>query len=163
LQDYAGTVFLVSHDRTFLDNVVTSMIAYEGDGKWQEYEGGYEDYTVQKKRFDEFTQAKNVSSVNKTLSKEDKKVESKHEIKPSVTKSKLSNKEKAELDKLPNQIEQLEKRQLVLSEQLANPEIYKGEAHLIVTLKNELTQVEEQMTCSMKRWEELLEKDSDLS
>ena len=163
LQDYAGTVFLVSHDRTFLDNVVTSMIAYEGDGKWQEYEGGYEDYTVQKKRFDEFTQANNASSVNKTPSKEVKKVESKHEIKPSVTKSKLSNKEKAELDKLPNQIEQLEKRQLVLSEQLANPEIYKGEAHVIVTLKNELTQVEEQMTRSMKRWEELLEKDSDSS
>jgi ABC transport system ATP-binding/permease protein len=159
LQDYAGTVFLVSHDRTFLDNVVTSMIAYEGDGKWQEYEGGYEDYTVQKKRFDEFTQANNARSVNKTASKEDKKIE----VKQSVTKSKLSNKEKAELDKLPNQIEQLEKRQLVLSEQLANPEIYKGEAHVIVTLKNELTQVEEQMTRSMKRWEELLEKDSDSS
>ena len=160
LQDYAGTVFLVSHDRTFLDNVVTSMIAYEGDGKWQEYEGGYEDYRIQKKRFDEFTQANIASSVNKTASKEDKKAESKHEIKPSVTKSKLSNKEKAELDKLPNQIEQLEKRQLVLSEQLVNPEIYKGEAHLIVTLKNELTQIEEQMARAMKRWEELLGKDS---
>ena len=163
LQDYAGTVFLVSHDRTFLDNVVTSMIAYEGDGKWQEYEGGYEDYRIQKKRFDEFTQASNASTINKTLGKDDKKVESKSELKPSVTKSKLSNKEKAELDKLPNQIEQLEKKQLVLNEQLANPEIYKGEAHLIVTLKNELTQIEEQMTRSMKRWEELLEKDSDSS
>ncbi len=160
LQDYSGTVFLVSHDRTFLDNVVTSMIAYEGDGKWQEYEGGYEDYKVQKKRFDEFTQASNASSVNKTLGKDDKKVESKPETKLSVTKSKLSNKEKAELDKLPNQIEQLEKKQLVLSEQLANPEIYKGEAHLIVALKNELTQIEEQMMRSMKRWEELLGKDS---
>ena len=167
LQDYAGTVFLVSHDRTFLDNVVTSMIAYEGDGKWQEYEGGYEDYRIQKKRFDAFTQANTASTVNKTASKEDKKSESrsesKSEVKQSVTKSKLSNKEKAELDKLPNQIEQLEKKQLVLSEQLANPEIYKGDAHLIVTLKNELTQVEEQMTRSMKRWEELLEKDSDSS
>jgi ATP-binding cassette subfamily F protein uup len=50
LQDYQGTVFLVSHDRTFLDNVVTSMIAYEGDGLWREYEGGYEDYKVQKQR-----------------------------------------------------------------------------------------------------------------
>ena len=163
LQDYAGTVFLVSHDRTFLDNVVTSMIAYEGDGKWQEYEGGYEDYRIQKKRFDEFTQASNASTINKTLGKDDKKVEIKPETKLSVTKSKLSNKEKAELDKLPNQIEQLEKKQLVLSEQLANPEIYKGDAHLIVTLKNELTQIEEQMTRSMKRWEELLEKDSDSS
>ncbi|NBS10696.1 MAG: ATP-binding cassette domain-containing protein, partial [Burkholderiaceae bacterium] len=167
LQDYAGTVFLVSHDRTFLDNVVTSMIAYEGDGKWQEYEGGYEDYRIQKKRFDALTQANTASTVNKTASKEDKKSESKSEsrseVKQSVTKSKLSNKEKAELDKLPNQIEQLEKKQLVLNEQLANPEIYKGEAHLIVTLKNELTQIEEQMTRSMKRWEELLEKDSDSS
>ena len=167
LQDYAGTVFLVSHDRTFLDNVVTSMIAYEGDGKWQEYEGGYEDYRIQKKRFDAFTQANTASTVNKTASKEDKKSESrsesKSEAKQSVTKSKLSNKEKAELDKLPNQIEQLEKKQLVLSEQLANPEIYKGDAHLIVTLKNELTQIEEQTTRSMKRWEELLEKDSDSS
>ena len=163
LQDYAGTVFLVSHDRTFLDNVVTSMIAYEGDGKWQEYEGGYEDYRIQKKRFDEFTQASNASTINKMLGKDDKKVEIKPETKLSVTKSKLSNKEKAELDKLPNQIEQLEKKQLVLNEQLANPEIYKGEAHLIVTLKNELTQIEEQMTRSMKRWEELLEKDSDSS
>ncbi len=160
LQDYAGTVFLVSHDRTFLDNVVTSMIAYEGDGKWQEYEGGYEDYRIQKKRFDEFTQASNASTINKMASKEDKKSESKSELKPSVTKSKLSNKEKAELDKLPNQIEQLEKKQLVLSEQLANPEIYKGDAHLIVTLKNELTQIEDQMARSMKRWEELLGKDS---
>ena len=163
LQDYAGTVFLVSHDRTFLDNVVTSMIAYEGDGKWQEYEGGYEDYRIQKKRFDEFTQASNASTINKMASKEDKKSEIKPETKLSVTKSKLSNKEKAELDKLPNQIEQLEKKQLVLNEQLANPEIYKGEAHLIATLKNELTQIEEQMTRSMKRWEELLEKDSDSS
>ena len=167
LQDYAGTVFLVSHDRTFLDNVVTSMIAYEGDGKWQEYEGGYEDYRIQKKRFDALTQANTASTVNKTASKEDKKSESRSEsrseVKQSVTKSKLSNKEKAELDKLPNQIEQLEKKQLVLSEQLANPEIYKGDAHLIVTLKNELTQIEDQMARSMKRWEELLEKDSDLS
>ena len=163
LQDYAGTVFLVSHDRTFLDNVVTSMIAYEGDGKWQEYEGGYEDYRIQKKRFDALTQANTASTVNKTASKEDKKSERKSEVKQSVTKSKLSNKEKAELDKLPNQIEQLEKKQLVLSEQLANPEIYKGDAHLIITLKNELTQIEDQMARSMKRWEELLEKDSDLS
>jgi len=96
LQDYAGTVFLVSHDRTFLDNVVTSMIAYEGDGKWQEYEGGYEDYRIQKKRFDEFTQASNASTINKTLGKDDKKVEIKPETKLSVTKSKLSNKEKAD-------------------------------------------------------------------
>jgi ATP-binding cassette subfamily F protein uup len=50
LQDYKGTVFLVSHDRQFLDNVVTSMIAFEGAGKWREYEGGYEDWKIQNQR-----------------------------------------------------------------------------------------------------------------
>ena len=50
LQDYKGTVFLVSHDRQFLDNVVTSMIAFEGDGQWREYEGGYEDWKIQNQR-----------------------------------------------------------------------------------------------------------------
>lgn len=160
LQDYTGTVFLVSHDRTFLDNVVTSMIAYEGDGKWQEYEGGYEDYRIQKKRFDEYAQANAVSSTQPTASKEDKKPESKSEIKASVTKSKLSNKERAELDKLPQQIEELEAKQLLLSEQLANPELYKGEAQAVIALKGELTVIEDQLARAMMRWEELLAKDS---
>jgi ATP-binding cassette subfamily F protein uup len=52
LQDYKGTVFLVSHDRYFLDNVVTSIIANEGEGFWREYEGGYEDWKFQKARAD---------------------------------------------------------------------------------------------------------------
>ncbi len=160
LQDYTGTVFLVSHDRTFLDNVVTSMIAYEGDGKWQEYEGGYEDYRIQKKRFDEYAQANAVSSTQQTASKEDKKPESKSEIKAIVTKSKLSNKERAELDKLPQQIEELEAKQLLLSEQLANPELYKGEAQAVIALKGELTVIEDQLARAMMRWEELLAKDS---
>jgi ATP-binding cassette subfamily F protein uup len=160
LQDYTGTVFLVSHDRTFLDNVVTSMIAYEGDGKWQEYEGGYEDYRIQKKRFDEYSEANAVSSTQPTASREDKKPESKSEIKPNVTKSKLSNKERAELDKLPQQIEELEAKQLLLSEQLANPELYKGEAQAVIALKGELTVIEDQLAHAMMRWEELLAKDS---
>ncbi len=159
LQDYTGTVFLVSHDRTFLDNVVTSMIAYEGAGKWQEYEGGYEDYRIQKKRFDEYSEANAVASTQPTASKEDKKPESKSEIKPNVTKSKLSNKERAELDKLPQQIEELEAKQLLLSEQLANPELYKGEAQAVIALKGELTVIEDQLARAMMRWEELLAKD----
>ena len=159
LQDYTGTVFLVSHDRTFLDNVVTSMIAYEGDGKWQEYEGGYEDYRIQKKRFDEYSEANAVSSTQPTSSKEDKKTESKSEIKLNVTKSKLSNKERAELDKLPQQIEELEAKQLLLSERLANPELYKGEAQAVIALKGELTVIEDQLARAMTRWEELLVKD----
>ncbi|NCV93840.1 MAG: ATP-binding cassette domain-containing protein, partial [Burkholderiaceae bacterium] len=100
LQDYQGTVFLVSHDRTFLDNVVTSMIAYEGDGLWREYEGGYEDYKVQKQR----------SAV--IISDHDPKpAEVKAPAKPvsnsSATKSKLSSKEKIELEQLPVKIDEL--------------------------------------------------------
>ena len=57
LQDYAGTVFLVSHDRAFLDNVVTSTIAFEGDGRWREYEGGVQDWLIQSKRAREIARA----------------------------------------------------------------------------------------------------------
>lgn len=156
LQDYQGTVFLVSHDRTFLDNVVTSMIAYEGDGKWQEYEGGYEDYKIQKKRFDEFTQANKTPTPNKSINKTDLKQESKQ----TPAKSKLSNKEKAELDKLPTQIEELEAKQLALGQQLADPKVYQGETQTLIAIKAKLADIEAQLARSMKRWEELLEKDA---
>ncbi len=61
LQDYKGTVFLVSHDRYFLDNVVTSIIAHEGDGYWREYEGGYEDWKIQKARSEQIRANKNTA------------------------------------------------------------------------------------------------------
>ena len=71
----------------------------------------------------------------------------------------MSNKERAELDKLPQQIEELEAKQLLLSEQLANPELYKGEAQAVIVLKSELTAIEDLIARAMKRWEELLVKD----
>ena len=64
LQNYTGTVFLVSHDRTFLDNVVTSTIAYEGDGLWREYEGGVQDWLIQSKRSKEIQAAANSIAAN---------------------------------------------------------------------------------------------------
>ena len=57
LQNYDGTVFLVSHDRTFLDNVVTSTIVFEGDGLWREYEGGVQDWLTQSRRAQALAQA----------------------------------------------------------------------------------------------------------
>src|SRR6185312_1411260 len=60
LQDYDGTVFLVSHDRAFLDNVVTSTIAFEGEGRWREYEGGVEDWLAQSRRVRAFEQRQSV-------------------------------------------------------------------------------------------------------
>jgi ATP-binding cassette subfamily F protein uup len=153
LQDYQGTVFLVSHDRTFLDNVVTSMIAYEGDAFWREYEGGYEDYVVQKARSDiaiETTAAK--AEVSKSAAPS----------KPSTNppRSKLSNKEKMELEKIPMQIEAMEQEQLRLGEQLADPEIYKGDPQAIVRLKTQLAELEKQMQLSLTRWETLLAKEA---
>ncbi|MFZ9351799.1 MAG: ATP-binding cassette domain-containing protein, partial [Polynucleobacter sp.] len=131
LQDYQGTVFLVSHDRTFLDNVVTSMIAYEGDGLWREYEGGYEDYKVQKQR----------SAV--IISDHDPKpAEVKAPAKPvsnrSATKSKLSSKEKIELEQLPVKIDELEQEQLLINQRLSDPEIYKNDPQLMISLKEKL-------------------------
>jgi ATP-binding cassette subfamily F protein uup len=143
----------VSHDRTFLDNVVTSMIAYEGDAHWREYEGGYEDYVVQKARSDiaiEATTAK--AEVSKSA------VTSKPSTNPS--RSKLSNKEKMELEQIPGRIETMEQEQLRLSDQLANPELYKGDPQAIVHLKTQLAELEKQMQSSLTRWENLLAKEA---
>lgn len=151
LQDYQGTVFLVSHDRTFLDNVVTSMIAYEGDGLWREYEGGYEDYKVQKQR----------SAV--IISDHDPKpAEVKIPAKPvsnrSATKSKLSSKEKIELEQLPVKIDELEQEQLLINQRLSDPEIYKNDPKLMISLKEKLIVTTNQLELSMRRWEFLLQR-----
>ncbi|MFZ9185248.1 MAG: ATP-binding cassette domain-containing protein [Polynucleobacter sp.] len=151
LQDYQGTVFLVSHDRTFLDNVVTSMIAYEGDGLWREYEGGYEDYKVQKQR----------SAV--IISDHDPKpAEVKAPAKPvsnrSATKSKLSSKEKIELEQLPVKIDELEQEQLLIHQRLSDPEIYKNDPQLMISLKEKLIVTTNQLELSMRRWEFLLQR-----
>lgn len=151
LQDYQGTVFLVSHDRTFLDNVVTSMIAYEGDAMWWEYEGGYEDYKVQKAR------SETPISSNPT-----KVVESKAQNKssnPTITsKPKLSSKEKIELEQLPIKIDELEQEQLLINQQLADPEIYKSNPKLTISLKEKLVTINNQLELTMSRWEFLLER-----
>ena len=151
LQDYQGTVFLVSHDRTFLDNVVTSMIAYEGDGLWREYEGGYEDYKVQKQR----------SAV--IISDHDPKpAEVKTPAKPvsnrSATKSKLSSKEKIELEQLPVKIDELEQEQILIHQRLSDPEIYKNDPKLMISLKEKLIVTTNQLELSMRRWEFLLQR-----
>ena len=151
LQDYQGTVFLVSHDRTFLDNVVTSMIAYEGDGLWREYEGGYEDYKVQKQR----------SAV--IISDHDPKpAEVKAPAKPvsnrSATKSKLSSKEKIELEQLPVKIDELEQEQLLINQRLSDPEIYKNDPKLMISLREKLIVTTNQLELSMRRWEFLLQR-----
>lgn len=151
LQDYQGTVFLVSHDRTFLDNVVTSMIAYEGDGLWREYEGGYEDYKVHKQRSaviisDHDPKPAEVKAPAKTISNR------------SATKSKLSSKEKIELEQLPVKIDELEQEQLLIHQRLSDPEIYKNDPQLMISLKEKLIVTTNQLELSMSRWEFLLQR-----
>ncbi len=163
LQDYKGTVFLVSHDRAFLDNVVTSIIAYEGDGFWREYEGGYEDWKIQKKRSEEYRSNQSGSpepAKSKSPASEPVKVTSNKEA-PKPQKSavqKLNGKERAELEAIPLQIDDLEKEQAAISESLGDPEIYKNRPADVITLQENLKIIEDKLSALMARWEDLLER-----
>jgi len=165
LQDYKGTVFLVSHDRAFLDNVVTSIIAYEGDGAWREYEGGYEDWKIQKKRTEAYQLAQTAKQEVKELkqeakqeTKEENKQENKQDnqqvAKPKVQK--LNGKERQELESIPGQIESLENEQAVISVKLADPNLYKSQPDKLTGYQNRLREIEEQLITLMARWEDLL-------
>ena len=105
LQSYEGTVFLVSHDRTFLDNVVTSTIAFEGNGLWREYEGGVQDWLIQSKRSKEIQVASNLAatSAQQTSARGHKNTKSTDQKKV-LTPQKLSNKAQRELDALRPQL-----------------------------------------------------------
>ena len=165
LQDYKGTVFLVSHDRYFLDNVVTSIIAHEGDGFWREYEGGYEDWKIQKARSDKIRAS---NSATKPVNKSDLKVEAKADPKIEVkveakaaSKSgvqKLNGKERQELETLPLQIEELETEQAEIGIAMSNPELYKNEPELAASMQARLTEITEQLDHKLQRWEQLLSR-----
>ena len=165
LQDYKGTVFLVSHDRAFLDNVVTSIIAYEGDGFWREYEGGYEDWKIQKKRSEEYRSNQSGSSEapkSKSAASEPVKATSNKEA-PKPQKSavqKLNGKERAELEAIPLQIDDLEKEQASISESLGDPEIYKNRPADVISLQENLKIIEAKLSALMTRWEDLLQRSS---
>jgi len=154
LQDYKGTVFLVSHDRYFLDNVVTSIIANEGDGFWREYEGGYEDWKIQKARSDKIR-------ASKTPARVEQKAETRPEIKPIKSESrvqKLNGKERQELEQLPLQIEGLEEEQAEIGVTMSKPELYQAEPELLASLQARLNEINTELDQKMQRWELLLAK-----
>ena len=151
LQDYKGTVFLVSHDRYFLDNVVTSIIAHEGDGFWREYEGGYEDWKIQKARSDQI-RANNA----KPAAQVEHKVEAKPVVKSDVQK--LNGKERQELEALPLQIEVLETEQADIGIAMSNPDLYKNEPELAQSMQARLTEITAQLDQKLQRWELLLSR-----
>ncbi len=155
LQSYAGTVFLVSHDRRFLDNVVTSTIAWEGDpafggrpGLWREYEGGYEDWKLQRARARALAAAAVPSST----------AASRPAVATAPTmpaRTKLSYKEQRELDALPARIDGLETEQKELSQLLASGELYAKERQRVPALQARLQSIEGELLQALERWESL--------
>jgi ATP-binding cassette subfamily F protein uup len=137
LQDYAGTILLVSHDRAFLDNVVTQTIAAEGDGVWKEYAGGYSDYLRQR------TVQKEEVSPKKELSPREK------------SRAKLSYKETRELEALPGEIEALEAEQKQLAEKMARPDYYRQSPDALREDQRRHVEIDRLLLEKLERWEAL--------
>jgi ATP-binding cassette subfamily F protein uup len=150
LQDYKGTVFLVSHDRQFLDNVVTSMIAFEGSGKWREYEGGFEDWKIQNQRRLDLEKAQSVV-VEKNPQQASLKGASVQGVKKSNQKVQQS-----EIDKITKQIETLEKEQLQITHALSDPLIYTEQVEQAKKLQQRATAIDTELDQLMSKWETLM-------
>jgi len=162
LQTYEGTVFLVSHDRAFMDNVVTGIIACESapdqPGFWREYEGSVQDWLVQSQRAQtiraQAAQKSGVAHANTSAS-----------LSPSVatsaqpaaapTRGKLSYKEQRELAELPAMIEALEKEQTQTRAQLADGNVYQRDPGLAQQLFRRDTEIDDLLLTAMERWEVL--------
>ena len=165
LQNYEGTVFLVSHDRRFLDNVVTSTIAYEGTpsnpGFWREYEGGVTDWLTQSKRAAQLQAKTPAPAAEKAKNLSQKALqanESVHEQlskKEQTLKKKLSYKEQKELDGLPAAIERLESQQKAIAQELADGSLYVRDARRATELNARNTALEAELMQAMERWEAL--------
>jgi ATP-binding cassette subfamily F protein uup len=155
LQSYDGTVFLVSHDRRFLDNVVTSTIAWEGDpawggrpGLWREYEGGYEDWKRQRERT-------RVAVAAQAAAQAPRPAATAAVPRPAAARTKLSYKEQRELESLPGCIEALEAEQKTLLERLASPALYTEAPQEVASLQARHDQIEAELMAALERWEAL--------
>ena len=156
LQSYEGTVFLVSHDRTFLDNVVTSTIACEGNGLWREYEGGVQDWLIQSKRSQAIQLASNsVAGSTQQAGSRGNKSNKSAEAAKTVSVQKLSNKAQRELDSLQATIDALEQEQAKLHAELADTNLYATNPTRATEIYARDAVVETEMLAAMSRWEEL--------
>jgi ABC transport system ATP-binding/permease protein len=159
LQSYAGTVFLVSHDRRFLDNVVTSTIAWEGDetpGFWREYEGGYEDWKSQKARAKTMREQATKASAPAEKKSSSIAVAAKPAVAVDAVKPrKLSFKEQRELDELPARIEAMEVEQKALSALLADGAIYTSDPDKAALSQTRYAKLDADLLVALERWEVL--------
>ena len=149
LQTYDGTVFLVSHDRSFLDNVVTSTIAWEGEGLWREYEGGVQDWLTQMQRSRALAAAATPQN-NKKI--EPKAAPAKRE---QLSKKKLSYKEQRELEQLPEQIAALEAEQHTIRATLEDGTLYTTDGQRAAALLQRDADIDELLMQALERWTEL--------
>ena len=152
LQNYDGTVFLVSHDRSFLDNVVTSTIAYEGNATWREYEGGVQDWLLQSNRAKAWAEEAKSASPATTAPEKPRFPEA--APKPSAAK-KLSFKEQREYDALPSLIEQLETEQSDLNQLLADGSLYVSDPSGASAKAARILQIDDELLAALERWESL--------
>jgi len=149
LQDYSGTVLLVSHDRAFLNNVVTQTLAAEGDGVWREYVGGYDEWLAQ--RPSPSTDTSRSSRAEKTATPPAGSATRNRPSKP----GRITTWEQRELDDLPDAIAALEKRQAELMEALADGSLYRDSPEEVERINAELADIEARMNALFLRWEAL--------
>lgn len=149
LFEFSGTILIVSHDREFLNNVVTSTLVFEGSGQVTEYAGGYDDWLIQRPEPE--------ASVQSSGKKEPEKIRQK----PVRISRKLTFKEKQELNDLPQLIEKLESSQKELYNMMSDPLFYKMEKNEIARIQSQLEETEKAIENAYIRWEELEEKSSD--
>ncbi|MBU2876310.1 ATP-binding cassette ATPase Uup [Aliiglaciecola lipolytica] len=144
ISGYQGTVILVSHDREFVDNVVTSSLFFEGNGKLKEFVGGYTDietwYQTEKKPTEDETSVKSASPKSQPVIKKTKKLSYKHQL---------------ELDSLPLEIEKLENEVQALQSKINDPEFFKQSQDEFNTAINELADCESSLEKAYARWDEL--------
>ena len=137
LQDYRGTLLLVSHDRAFLDNVVTQTLAAEGGGAWREYVGGYSDWLRQRPERMASTEKKESSSAR---------------VRP---RAKLSYKEARELERLPGELEALEAEQRALAAKMSAADYYRLAPETIRADQRRAEEIEALIHAGLERWETL--------
>ncbi len=157
LLGYKGTVFVVSHDRRFLDNVVTSTIAWEGDvqpGRWREYEGGWSEYRLQRERAEKsFAPPKDTPS-RKTGEGRGEGVKPPPAL-PPAPKSRLGYKDQRELDALPDRIESLEREQKEIEALLGSAELYADDPARVEQAQTRYATVGAELDAALARWEDL--------
>ncbi len=154
LPNFSGTVLLVSHDRAFINNVVSSTIVFEGNGEIGEYDGGYDDWL--RTRDQRVTIAREAASLVKPLPGISSSAGSfSGSTAVSVKSRKLSFKAQRELDELPERIASLEKRQKQLHVEMATPGFYQSGGERIAKAATELAQIEDDLADCFQRWESL--------